>query len=464
MTLCIRLKTCSRLPLINDPECTSRPTNITSYPAISSGVVTNATERAWHGRNELFTERFDDFLRINRLFTPTPENNSVVTPSPPQSPAADARETTAASTSPRPFSRSARSVLSSSRPRNITTNPSLGDHPLPSPILRDLRSWLEEGPSASLTTSASATQASSSTASESATSHQDRLSRMLDRIRRAGCVEGWAGHGIRREWLSPPPPTPSAPAPSVKTDSAHRVRDLLPWFTGDPAPALAFGAAVPSATLAASRPISTTPAPGNSMVGRSKDLALDSYWGPVFTNLPESTFASTSSTQNGTSEQGSNMAASDDQPSDNAVTTASRPTLSLIHVEAGSSPGYLSHIMRHSGDARRTINPADASNNGDRHTNDPAAGMWHPLEPSDLPLSLSFNSTSTSNSNTRPQPPLIHTPPNYFDHPPSPSFDSRSIPDTSYLYGTSFLNRSMLETYGSGWASPLNPGTNPMAI
>lgn len=318
------------------------PPTLPPIPAISSDVVPDATERAWHGRNELFTQRFDDFMRMNRLFTPTPENNPVVAPSPPQSPAADVRET-AASTSPRPFSRSARSVLSSSRPRTVTTNPSLGDHPLPSPILRDLRSWLEErqpslsndanfsysllhaddassvssistaaatagterDASASLTASSSATQASSSTASESSTSHQDRLSRMLDRIRTGGRVEDWAGHGIRREWLSPPP-TPSVPALPVETDSTHAMRDLLPWFTGDPSPASAFGAAVPSATPAASRPISTTPAPGNSMLGRSEDLTLDSYWEPVFTNLPEATFASTSST----SEQDPSMTAS----------------------------------------------------------------------------------------------------------------------------------------------------------
>lgn len=99
-----------------------------------------------------------------------------------------------------------------------------------------------------------------------------------------------------------------------------------------------------------------------------------------------------------------------------------------------------------------------------RHTNDPAAGMWRPLEPSDLPLNLSFNSTSISSSNTRPQSSLIHTPPSYFDGPPSPSFDPPSIPNSSYLYGTSTLNRGTPEIYSPDWASPPNPGTNPMAI
>lgn len=251
-----------------------------------------AADRPWHTRGQLF----DNFLGSDLEHNP---------PNPPPLPANhDMRA------SPRPFSRSASSSLaSSSTPQTLMSNSSLVDHPLPSPILRDLHSWIEErqpvhnqafaaADGASSTAAAAGTDASerdtsspvispSASVASSPTSdaaptdaQHDRLSRMLDRIRTGARVEEWAGHSSRRPW-----PPHAAPWTSSSAET-NILQDLLPWYHSSPtAPAASSSAsAIPNASPETSRPISTTPAL-NPPLSAGDNMTLDAFWEPLFNSI-----------------------------------------------------------------------------------------------------------------------------------------------------------------------------------
>ncbi len=228
--------------------------------------------------------------------------------------------------SPRPFSRSAgASLASSSTHHTLLTNSSLVDHPLPSPVLIDLHNWIEQrqpahnlafaaADGASSTAAAAGTDASerdtsspvispsasvaSSPASDAAPTdvQNDRVSRMLDRIRSGSRIEEWTGQTSHRPW---PPHAAPWTSSSAETDI---LQDLLPWYPSNPTAPSASSSALPNASSEISRPISTTPAL-NPPLGASDNMTPDAFWEPLFnpTRIPRA--QSSLSTTTGSEQQ-----------------------------------------------------------------------------------------------------------------------------------------------------------------
>lgn len=220
----------------------------------------------------------------------------------------------------------------------------LGNHPLPSPVLRDLHSWswMEEErqspPSPNTRTTivhqgtndytrvrgavsldsrstAAADTGTEATARDTATFTatpfaasapsstwpevplllpQERLARILERLRagaggRTGEDWDWGGqmhssNNSHRSWLSGSHAAAPWASSSAETDI---LRHLLPGYSSN-------AAALPSSLSSsspssASRSVSTTPAlaPVYPPLSPGDSTGLDSYWEPVFTNLPE---------------------------------------------------------------------------------------------------------------------------------------------------------------------------------